>query len=99
MCKYIVHRLLVEFVFLSINYDGTIHIVLHPVRPTLHIQGYIPVCPSRNPVWQILLIHSITRVLNNLETFVTFVEPYLIILMSVRLKRIYPCLLTYYDHI
>ena len=37
--------------------------------------------------------------LHNLETFVTFVEPYLIILMSVRLERIYPCLLTYYDHI
>ena len=37
--------------------------------------------------------------LHNLETFVTFVEPYLIILMSVRLERIYPYLLTYYDHI
>ena len=37
--------------------------------------------------------------LHNLETFVTFVEPYLIILMSVRLERIYQCLLTYYDHI
>ena len=37
--------------------------------------------------------------LHNLETFVTFVEPYLIILISVRLERIYPCLLTYYDHI
>ena len=37
--------------------------------------------------------------LHNLETFVTFVEPYLIILTSVRLERIYPCLLTYYDHI
>ena len=35
--------------------------------------------------------------LHNLWTFVTFVEPYLIILMSVRLERIYPCLLTYYD--
>ena len=34
---------------------------------------------------------------HNLGTSVTFVEPYLIILMSVRLKRIYPCLLTYYD--
>ena len=29
--------------------------------------------------------------LHNLETIVTFVEPYLIILMSVRLERIYPC--------
>ena len=37
--------------------------------------------------------------LHNLETVVTFVEPYLTILMSVRLERIYPCLLTYYDHI
>ena len=35
--------------------------------------------------------------LHNLGTFVTFVEPYLIILMSVRLERIYPCLLTYND--
>ena len=34
---------------------------------------------------------------HNLGTFVTFVEPYLIILMSVRLERIYPCMLTYYD--
>ena len=35
--------------------------------------------------------------LHNLETIVTFVEPYLIILMSVRLERLYPCLFTYYD--
>ena len=35
--------------------------------------------------------------LHNLGTFVNFVEPYLIILMSVRLKRIYSCLFTYYD--
>ena len=35
--------------------------------------------------------------LHNLDTFVTFVEPYLIILMSVRLERIYSCLLTNYD--
>ena len=35
--------------------------------------------------------------LHNLKTFVTFVEPYLIILKSVRLERIYPCLLTYND--
>ena len=35
--------------------------------------------------------------LHNLGTFVNFVEPYLIILMSGRLERIYPCLLTYYD--
>ena len=35
--------------------------------------------------------------LHNLGTFVAFVEPYLIILMSVRLERIYPCVLTYYD--
>ena len=35
--------------------------------------------------------------LHNLGTFVTFVEPYWIILMSVRLERIYPCFLTYYD--
>ena len=35
--------------------------------------------------------------LHNLGTFNTFVEPYFIILMSVRLERIYPCLLTYYD--
>ena len=35
--------------------------------------------------------------LRNLGTFNTFVEPYFIILMSVRLERIYPCLLTYYD--
>ena len=35
--------------------------------------------------------------LHNLGTSVTFREPYLIILMSVRLERIYPCLLTYYD--
>ena len=34
---------------------------------------------------------------HNFGTFVTFVEPYLTILMSVRLERIYPCLLTYYD--
>ena len=33
--------------------------------------------------------------LHNLGTFVTFVEPYLIILMQVRLERIYPYLLTY----
>ena len=37
--------------------------------------------------------------LHNLGTFVTFVEPYLIILMLVRLERIYPCLLTYFDPI
>ena len=37
--------------------------------------------------------------LHNLGTFVIFVEPYLIILMSVRLERIYPCLLTYYKFI
>ena len=36
---------------------------------------------------------------HNLETFVTFVEPYLIILMSGRLERLYSCLLTYYDQI
>ena len=30
--------------------------------------------------------------LHNLGTFVTFAEPYLIILMSERLERIYPCL-------
>ena len=35
--------------------------------------------------------------LHNLGTFVTFAEPYLIILMSERLERIYPCLLSYYD--
>ena len=35
--------------------------------------------------------------MHNLGTFVTFAEPYLIILMSERLERIYPCLLTYYD--
>ena len=35
--------------------------------------------------------------LHNSGTFVNFVKPYLIILMSVRLERIYPCLLTYYD--
>ena len=35
--------------------------------------------------------------LHNLATFVTFVEPYLMIMMSVRLERIYPCFLTYYD--
>ena len=35
--------------------------------------------------------------LHNLRTFVTFAEPYLIILMSERLERIYPCLLTYDD--
>ena len=35
--------------------------------------------------------------LHNLGTFVTFVEPYLIILMSVRLDRICPCLLTYHN--
>ena len=35
--------------------------------------------------------------LHNLETFVTFVEPYLITMMSVPLERIYPCLLTHYD--
>ena len=35
--------------------------------------------------------------LHNLGTFATFVEPYLIILMSVRLGGIIPCLLTYYD--
>ena len=41
---------------------------------------------------------SVGRIsLHSLETIVTFVEPYLIILMSVRLERIYPCLLTYYD--
>ena len=32
--------------------------------------------------------------LHNLGTFVTFVEPFLIILMLVRLERIYPYLLT-----
>ena len=37
--------------------------------------------------------------LHNLGNFVTFAEPYLIILMSERLERIYPCLLTYYDFI
>ena len=35
--------------------------------------------------------------LHNLGTFVTFAEQYLIILMSERLERIYPRLLTYYD--
>ena len=35
--------------------------------------------------------------LHNLWTFVTFAEPYLIILMSERLERIYSYLLTYYD--
>ena len=35
--------------------------------------------------------------LPNLGTFVTFAEPYLIILMAERLERIYSCLLTYYD--
>ena len=36
--------------------------------------------------------------LHNLGTFVTFVEPYLMFLMSVRLEIIiYPYLLTYYD--
>ena len=35
--------------------------------------------------------------LHNLGTFVTFVDPYLIILMPVRLEIIYPCLLTYHD--
>ena len=35
--------------------------------------------------------------LHNLGTFVTLIEPYLIIIMSVRLERIYPCLLTYYN--
>ena len=30
--------------------------------------------------------------LRNLGTFVTFVEPFLIILMSARLERIYACL-------
>ena len=32
--------------------------------------------------------------LHNLGTFLTFVDPYLIILMSARLERIYPFLLT-----
>ena len=41
---------------------------------------------------------SIGRIsLHNLGTSVNFVEPYLIILLSVWLERIYPCLLTYYD--
>ena len=31
--------------------------------------------------------------IHNLVTFVTFVEPYLIILITVPLERIYPCLL------
>ena len=35
--------------------------------------------------------------LHNLGTSVIFRESYLIILMSVRLERTYPCLLTYYD--
>ena len=35
--------------------------------------------------------------LHNLGIFVIFVDPYLIILMSARIERIYPCLLTYYD--
>ena len=42
-----------------------------------------------------LMVCSIS--LHNLGTFVTFVKVFLIILMSVRLVRIYPCLLTYYD--
>ena len=44
-----------------------------------------------------LLVGSIS--LHNLGTFVTFVEPYYIILMSARLERIYPSLLTYEDFI
>ena len=35
--------------------------------------------------------------LHNLGTFDTFVEPTLIIMISVRLERIYPCLSTYYN--
>ena len=42
-----------------------------------------------------LSVDSISQL--NLGTLVTFAEPYLIILMSERLERIYPCLLTYYD--
>ena len=42
-----------------------------------------------------LSVGSISQ--HNFGTSVTFVEPYLIILMSFRLERIYPCLLTYYD--
>ena len=44
-----------------------------------------------------LLVGSISLHYICLGTFVTYVEPCLIILMSVRLERIYPCLLTYYD--
>ena len=44
-----------------------------------------------------LLVGGIS--LHYLGTFVTFVEPYLMILKSVRLERIYQCLLTYYDRI
>ena len=44
-----------------------------------------------------LLVGGIS--LQYIGTLVTFVEPYLMILMSVRLERIYPCLLIYYDRI
>ena len=45
-----------------------------------------------NPHPNNLSVGSIS--LHNLGTFVNFVKPYLIILMSVRLKRIYLCLLS-----
>ena len=51
---------------------------------------HLPLIVEKPPL-NYLLVGSIS--LHNLGTFVTFVEPYLIILMSVRLERIYLCLL------
>lgn len=48
------HGLLVEFIHLGIDNNWTVYKILHPVWPTLHVQGYVPVCPSTDKAVQIL---------------------------------------------
>ena len=52
--------------------------------------GHLTLIAEKKQHLNYLSVGSIS--LHNLETFVIFVEPYLIILMSVRLESIYPCL-------
>ena len=64
MSHAVVHGLLVEAVTAGVHNDRTVHKVVHPVRPSLEVQSYIPVCPTRHPVIYILIQNEEFKVIN-----------------------------------
>jgi hypothetical protein len=54
MSQGIKHGLLVEFVRLGVDDNGTVYKVLDPVWPPFQVQSNVPVCPATHKIVQVL---------------------------------------------